>query len=51
MLVGLAVNWIMSLYVLMTEEYAEVDFMGFVLTIPIWPYTLYEIIAAFFNKE
>lgn len=50
--VGYAINNIFALLVLyQTDGETEVDFANFIYTIPAWPYTLYQIICAYFSKE
>lgn len=51
--VGYALNNILALLVLYGDEdgEAEIDFPNFILTIPAWPYTLYQVIGGYFNKE
>lgn len=50
--VGYAINNAFALFVLyQTDGEAEVDLPTFIYTIPAWPYTLYQIIGSYFNKE
>ncbi len=51
--VGLVINWLVALFALFTDDegLVEVDAMNFFLTIPAWPYTLYNFICSFFNKD
>lgn len=50
---GVVINWIVSLYALLTDEEGaiEIDAMGFILTTAVWPVTVYNIINSFFSKE
>lgn len=48
--VGLIVNWGVALWG-MIFEYEDIDPMGFILTIPIWPLTVWNIITSFTNGE
>lgn len=52
--IGYVVNNILALIALYGSDegqFIEVDMAGFILTIPAWPYTLYNAIAAIFSKE
>jgi hypothetical protein len=54
MIVGYFVNNIIALFALYGEDedqFAEIDFTNFILTIPIWPLTLFQMISAFFSKD
>lgn len=54
MIVGYFVNNAIALIALYGDDEGaetEVDFTNFILTIPIWPVTLYEVIAAIFSKD
>jgi hypothetical protein len=50
--IGYVINNILGLIALYeTDGDAEIDMGGFVLTIPIWPYTLYNAIVYMFTKD
>lgn len=50
--VGYVINNAFALLVLyQSDGDAEVDFPTFIYTIPAWPYTLYQIIGAYFTKD
>lgn len=53
MIVGYFVNNIIALVALYEDggDDAEIDFTNFILTIPIWPLTLYQVIAALLSKD
>lgn len=55
MIVGYAVNNIIALVALYGDSdedvYTEIDFPNFILTIPIWPLTLFQVIGAIFSKD
>lgn len=52
LIIGYVINNILGLIALYeTEGQAEIDMGGFILTIPIWPYTLYNAIAYIFMKD
>lgn len=52
MIVGLVVNWGVSLFVVYGEdEGLAIDPMDFFLTIPTWPITLYGIVQALIRKD
>lgn len=51
--IGYVVNNILALISLYGDDEGgelEVDIPNFILTIPAWPYTLYNVIAAFFSR-
>lgn len=52
-IVGYTINNIVALVALYGDDEGEVeiDFPNFILTIPAWPYTLYNVIAAIFSKD
>lgn len=51
--IGLAFNWIMALIAILSDPYGmtKVDMGAFILTIPVWPLSLYQLIASFFVGE
>lgn len=53
MIVGLIVNWGLALVAIYGDDIGEVevDFMGFFLTIPVWPLTIYSLISSFFGRD
>jgi hypothetical protein len=52
MVVGYAVNNSFALITLYSEgDYVEIDFVKLILTIPVWPLTVYQTIAAVFSKD
>lgn len=52
LVVGYIVNNIIGLIALYgSDGDVEVDFGAFLLTIPVWPYTLFSVIAALLSKD
>lgn len=52
--IGYVLNNILALIAIYgddTGQNIEIDMAGFIITIPVWPYTLYNVIAAIFSKE
>jgi len=52
--IGYIINNILALIAIFGSDegqFVEVDFPAFILTIPVWPYTLYNAISAIFSKE
>lgn len=50
MIVGLVINWGVGLWGMLFEE-VEIDPMGFILTIPVWPLTVWNIITSFTDRS
>ena len=53
MIIGLVVNWGVSLFALYGDEgdEIEIDAFNFFLTIPTWPITVYNIVRSLISKD
>ena len=52
LIIGYVVNNAIALFAIYFDDgYVEVDFPAFIITIPAWPHTLYQVVASIFGKE
>lgn len=53
MIVGLIINWGLALVALLgsEDEFMEVNMSHLLLTIPVWPLTLWQLVSSFTGKD